>query len=225
MKRSLVPFLAFFIISCGSTKSEDTGVGEVTPGVYAGRIVCDFCPKTATVLHLRPDGTFVWKDSVADGNRWESGNGVLLRTTKNRTVSLVAESDKLRTVAIKKTTGRRDYYLQKFPDVFGKTWKLAKLGDAAIQAEEVRVPTLLLSADEFRAAGNSGCNAYSGQFELSQGHRIVFGPVAATKMFCHDALYEADFLRMLDQTDRLQLQNDTLVLFGQRRPLARFVTE
>lgn len=224
MKRFIFLVPAMVIIGCGGAKSEDVSSVAVAPGIYAGRIACVFCPQTATVLHLNSDGTFAWQDSLSEGNRWESGNGVLLRTAKGENLQLIAESDKLRTVVAKKPGVRRDYYLQKFPDVFGKTWTLVTLGQSHINADDARRPTLILSATNLRAAGNGGCNAYSGGFALSQGHGIAFGPIAATKMFCHQALYEADFLRMLELTDRLQLQSDTLVLYGQRKPLARFVS-
>lgn len=225
MKRYIFPILVLTLMGCVTTKSEDADSSEVTPGIYAGKIICEVCPKESTVLHLRADGTFAWKDSVADGNRWESANGITLRTGKNKSVQLVAESDKLRTVVARKSGVRRDYYLQKFPDVFGKTWTLVTLGAAQLKADVANRPTLLLSGTELRAAGSSGCNAYSGGFALSQGHGIDFGPIAATKMFCHDALYEADFFQMLGHADRLQLEADTLVLYGQRKPLARFVSE
>lgn len=228
MKRYVTLLLGVAFLGCGPTKPEDSGAKEITPGIYAGRISCESCPTQSTALHLKPDGTYTWKDSPADtnqNNRWELRNGLVLRGAGGKTLDFVVDGDKLRTAnPSSNRTERRDFYLQKFPDVFDMTWKLVRLKDQPVEVTDVRVPTLRLLAKEFRAGGNGGCNTYSGAFSLSQGSGISFGPIAATKMFCHDALYEPDFLRMLEQTDRLKLERDTLVLYGQRRPLAKFVS-
>ena len=72
--------------------------------------------------------------------------------------------------------------------------------------------------------GNSGCNQFSGDYELSDGNRIRFSRVISTKIACMDMTLEHRFLEVLANTDNYSLKNDTLSLNRERMaPLARFV--
>lgn len=65
-------------------------------------------------------------------------------------------------------------------------WALTKLGDSAITAAE-REPYLMLQHVTRRASGFTGCNMFTGPYELA-GERLIFGPVAMTRMACASSM-------------------------------------
>lgn len=79
---------------------------------------------------------------------------------------------------------------------------------------------------EMRAAGNSGCNSFTGSYELKDGSRIRFSQMASTKMACMDMTIEQEFLNILQSADSYWFDGATLVLNRARMaPLARFEIE
>jgi putative lipoprotein len=75
------------------------------------------------------------------------------------------------------------------------------------------------------AAGSTGCNGFSGQFERD-GDRIRFGRMAATLMACADPALMAQerrFLQVLERVDRAAVVGDDMTLYAGDQPLARFV--
>ncbi len=95
----------------------------------------------------------------------------------------------------------------------GTTWVLASY-DGPIVPEGVSVDLLL---EQGEASGNSGCNSYSGGYELA-GDELAFGPMAATQMACppEQMDVEAAYLAALERTAAYQMEGDELVLFDPR---------
>src|SRR5690606_31454593 len=106
-----------------------------------------------------------------------------------------------------------------------KYWKLTAIEGQKVQSSEtwVREPHFILKADENRVTGSTSCNSFFGTNELSEGSRIRFSKLGATKMACKDMELERQFFEVLELADNYTINNDTLYLNKARRaPLARF---
>lgn len=107
-----------------------------------------------------------------------------------------------------------------------KYWKLVELKGQAVSMGEQRPKEahFILKNEDSRLVGNSGCNSFSGTYELADGNRIRFSQLIATKMACMDMNTEQQFLQVLSAADNYSLQGDSLSLNRARMaPLARFV--
>lgn len=108
----------------------------------------------------------------------------------------------------------------------GSDWWLASLGGAAAHTgPDSTVPMLRLDAADARAAGNGGCNRFSGSYTL-EGNALSFGPLAMTRRACvEEALnrQETAFGQALADTRSWRMAGDTLVLAGDAGDLARLV--
>lgn len=101
----------------------------------------------------------------------------------------------------------------------GTAWVLEDLGGTAVLD---RAQPTLEFADSGKVAGNGSCNRFFGSVQLS-GDSISFGPLGTTKMACADSVgrQEATYLKALQDAERLQLDDRTLLIFskGLTRPL------
>ncbi|HEX8906752.1 MAG TPA: META domain-containing protein [Longimicrobiaceae bacterium] len=104
-------------------------------------------------------------------------------------------------------------------------WVLVELGGQPARAAGTnRAPTLRLDAAQKRAAGDAGCNTFSGGYELS-GQTLRFGTLASTRRACADeelTRQEGAFLRALADTRTWRVAGNVLVLSGEAGTLARF---
>jgi heat shock protein HslJ len=105
-------------------------------------------------------------------------------------------------------------------------WKLVNLGgQPARVAENIAEPHLLLHPAKKQADGSTGCNRFSGSYELS-GDSLRLGPLAATRRACLDPKMnrqESTLFEAFDATRSWKATGDTLVLSGEGGPVARFV--
>lgn len=95
-------------------------------------------------------------------------------------------------------------------------WTVTAIGGGAVP-EGVAVT---MAFDDGRIAGTSGCNRYSGAFELT-GEGLAFGPAAGTRMACPEAqmAVESAFFAALQAVDRFDLDAEGgLVLIGGDAP-------
>lgn len=97
----------------------------------------------------------------------------------------------------------------------GPIWYPTSLQGRAVNPE---LGVTLVFLDEQRLAGHSGCNRYGGGYQLT-GEGLNIGELFSTRMACMDAersRMEADFLALLQQVDRFDLndQEGTLELWG-----------
>ena len=95
-----------------------------------------------------------------------------------------------------------------------------KISRPALGQKEIH---MILKKDSARVQGNSGCNTFTGGYELKEPNRISFSQVASTQMACIDMENETQFLKVLSQADSYYLKGDTLQLIRARMaPLAVF---
>ena len=104
-------------------------------------------------------------------------------------------------------------------------WKAVAIGDRPTHvAENISEPHLLLHPGDTRASGSSGCNGFSGSYQLS-GDSLRFGKLLSTMRACVDPelnRQERAFLDALGATRSWRVSGDTLVLSDGTRGLARF---
>jgi heat shock protein HslJ len=69
-------------------------------------------------------------------------------------------------------------------ELYGKAWKLVRLGDADVAADATqRQAYLVLQQQDSRVSGSLGCNAVNGSYTLS-GEHLAFGALRSTRMAC-----------------------------------------
>ena len=94
-------------------------------------------------------------------------------------------------------------------------WKLVELGgEPARVAENIAEPHLLLHPAKKQADGSTGCNRFSGSYEL-RGDSLRLGPLAATRRACLDPemnRQESTLLEAFSATRSWKATGDTLVL-------------
>lgn len=105
-------------------------------------------------------------------------------------------------------------------------WKLTELNGNAVVNDGKESPEiyLVLYTAESRAAGNAGCNRYSGNYELNaNGFNIKFMPFIHTEMACPALGTEQAYLKIFEMADSYYVTDSSLQLNrGRMAPLARF---
>jgi len=115
----------------------------------------------------------------------------------------------------------------RFAALEGGPWLLLELDGAIVQLPAgERQPYLLFLQQERKVTGFSGCNEFTGGYEL-KGDALSFGPLAATRRFCAGAAgdIEQAFLGALGKVSGWRLDRQMLLLLGGDRVLARLQQE
>jgi heat shock protein HslJ len=85
-----------------------------------------------------------------------------------------------------------------------------------------RIPVLNFILDSKRVAGNTGCNNFSGTFNIDKNSITFNHDFVSTKMAC-PGYDEAAFERSLLRTDNFEINGDTLSLKVNQTPLSYWV--
>lgn len=92
------------------------------------------------------------------------------------------------------------------------TWQVVQIGAEGLElVPEDQRPTLMFDTKKMKVSGSTGCNTYSGSYELDLG-LMHFGPAAVTKKACPNATTETAFLDALQKTSKVQFDNSMLKL-------------
>lgn len=110
----------------------------------------------------------------------------------------------------------------------GTEWRLVSLGPSGAEANVVAGTTVTLKfGEDGRASGSTGCNAYSGTYQV-RGDNLTFGRLASTRRACLDQnanQQEQRFLSALESASRFRLADDRLTIFSDRgRNVLNFVS-
>ncbi|MFQ3229926.1 META domain-containing protein [Reinekea sp.] len=107
-----------------------------------------------------------------------------------------------------------------------KYWKLIELKGqkVTISPGQEKEAHFVLHTEASKLAGYSGCNAFFGEYTLSEGNRIRFENLASTMRACPDLnVSEQELFQVFGMVDNYTIHNDTLQLnIGRRAPLAVF---
>jgi heat shock protein HslJ len=107
----------------------------------------------------------------------------------------------------------------------GKTWKLKTLNGKDMSDLKLdRDVYFMLTKEENRVSGFSGCNNMMGSYTLEEGNRIKFSQMASTMMACPDGVFnESEFIEIFELADNYTINNNELSInVGRRAPLAVF---
>lgn len=238
--------LTVIVAGCKSTQQTTEKEKEATmdssrtsldwDGYYVGTLPCADCPGIKVELELKTDQTFILKETYMERDvapfitkgsfNWnKQGNSITLNFDDrpgtnylvgentliqldmkgNRITGDLADLFKLRKKQIKITDTR---------------WKLVELRGQEVVNSKAFV---VFSTEKNQVYGNSGCNRFTGSFELGEGNRLALSQIASTRMACPDMETEQTFLSVLDMVDNYSISGGTLSLNKARMaPLARF---
>src|SRR3982751_4100053 len=110
------------------------------------------------------------------------------------------------------------------PDSYwgNQRWVLTEMKEVPVQQSGTRRDAFLeFMPTDKKMAGNAGCNRISGGYTLENKNRIKFGEVISTKMACQDMVFETTFLSLLNEVNRFEQQNTTLILKDDKRILLK----
>jgi heat shock protein HslJ len=104
-------------------------------------------------------------------------------------------------------------------------WRLTAVGgDSARVAQNIQEPHFILHPADTRVSGSTGCNQFSGSYELS-GQSLRFGKVISTLRACLDPelnRQERTFLDAVNAARQWKVTGDSLELSGEAGPLVSF---
>ena len=101
----------------------------------------------------------------------------------------------------------------------GTEWRLVSLGPAGAETDVVAGTTVTLNfGDDGRASGSTGCNSYSGTYQV-RGDNLSFGRLVSTRRACLDQnanQQEQRFLAALEAANRFRLSSNRLTILADR---------
>lgn len=106
-------------------------------------------------------------------------------------------------------------------NLYDKSWKMVELNHKPL-VKPPRLPELIFKEDG-TFSGNNGCNSIGGRYEFSEGNGIKFSNVFSTKRACIDNTLDMEFDKMLENSNRYKLKNDTLYLQVAAKTVSKFV--
>lgn len=98
-----------------------------------------------------------------------------------------------------------------------RSWRVVRIGGEAVPALDTpRAPYLRFESMPRRVQGATGCNTFSGGYEVN-GDRLVFHPLIATRMHCGEVMaIEQALLKALGATRAWRGGEDRLELLDER---------
>ncbi len=124
------------------------------------------------------------------------------------------------------SAGKKNNATDKNTAMTEKYWKLVEIRGQRVTAENfVKEPHFILKSVDNRIIGNSGCNSFSGTYEIHpETNRIAIHNVAMTRMACIKPTVEDAYVKILETADNYTLKKDTLSLNkGRMATMAKFV--
>lgn len=108
-------------------------------------------------------------------------------------------------------------------DLTSKKWMLRSINGKAVDLKK-NAPFLNFDAEKGSAGGNSGCNAFGGDYSVT-GSSIKFGDMIQTMMACeHEGRMEIErgFMNGLRNANRFDLRGNRLTLYRGNREMLVF---
>ncbi|UYQ95288.1 META domain-containing protein [Chitinophaga horti] len=106
-------------------------------------------------------------------------------------------------------------------DLYGKEWKLMELNGKQVNTTAERLPTIKFEKEGARVSGFAGCNRMMGTFTIN-AEKLIFSPLAATKMACMDDNVETEYLAALSGVNTFSVDAGMLQLQAGDTVLAKF---
>lgn len=187
------------LITGGFTLS---GVDSIDFGEIASTLMA--CPQYATEQDFLT--------ALQEANRWMISGGQLFLLQGSDVVASFTGS----TIDVAEEAGNM---------AVNGTWELSYISGPRIAFDALypqQKPTLVISMPNTKATGNSGCNSFSVDVKIKD-KTILFGPIAATKMYCEGS-GESTYFDNLGKVDTWQMDdNNNLALMIGDVVMMRFI--
>jgi heat shock protein HslJ len=109
-------------------------------------------------------------------------------------------------------------------NIYNTTWELEYISGTRIAFEGLfpeTKPTLILNEQQLTYGGNTGCNGYTGSFEM-KNNVILYGQTTKTMRYCEGGGEEA-FLGMLKRANKPVIDSEgKLLMMMDDIPMMRF---
>ncbi|WP_019614053.1 META domain-containing protein [Psychromonas ossibalaenae] len=152
-------------------------------------------------------------------------NGQLLFINTTSTPAFAEQDNKAVNMMLSKVSMDRKAAMVNTDAGFENTyWKLIELnGSPVVTKENAKDINMTFSSEEQMAQGFSGCNGFSGGYQLN-GNQITFSPFMSTMMACPDMdKTEIPFLKTLADTELYEINGKILSLVdAQSQVIMRF---
>lgn len=254
-KRVFICGVAMLMIGLASCKSSSDTTNSSTEAVvdihdnksldwigsYSGTIPCADCIGIQLNLRLSEDGTYVLKEKYLgkEDNSFDTSGKVVW--DKNKHIITIGEGKETmkftvgsNMLTLLDTEGNR--ITGEFADMYNlakvdmglveKYWKLTELyGVPIVTPENGKEAHMILNIDGNRVHGNSGCNTFSGTYDLKPGNRLSFSKMVLTRMMCIQGIeIETKMNQAFEATESYAVSGDSLMLNGSgKASLARFI--
>lgn len=215
-------------------------------GVYKGTIPCADCSGIETVLELKTNAKFtLFKKYLEKNDKGTTQTGTFTWNDKGNTITLSGIENESNQYFVgenqifildmdgKKVEGKMAnlYILKKEVNgdsvhaesqlVVGKKYKLIELNGKKIDTK--KKDFFIEFNKDGRFSAFAGCNNMAGEYKVENTFRIKFSKVLSTMMACDDMATEKEVAEVLELTDNLSLNKNSLSLNKARMaPLARF---
>lgn len=206
-------------------------------GVYTGVLPCTDCEGIRTKIILR-DSTYnlssmyLGKEEVTENVSygsfsWTSDGSTVVLHDEPKPNSYKVEENRLVKLDMEDhiISGELSemYQLNKLSHpILDQKWVLIELNGSVPDYGNAKVIDLRLNSEDSRAIGFSGCNNYTGEFDLDETI-LRFSKMAATLMACDKMDLESEYNRMLNAVTGFTLERETLVLHSaEKQAVARF---
>lgn len=219
-------------------------------GTYEGITPCASCEGIKTTLTLNQDSSFVMSTQYLGKSeevleikgtfKWnDAGNIISLNGIKDAPHQFLVGENMLLQLDMEgnRITGdlADKYILTKIQEteksnneettLINTHWELTEIMGKPVTKGETqkRAVFIMFDGEKKRVNGFGGCNNFMGGFEIKQGNRISFSPMASTMMACENMEMEANFMKTLQQVDNFTIQDNVLSLHKARMsPLLKF---
>jgi heat shock protein HslJ len=233
MKKVLTyTFVLLLFASCKTKSDTHTSMNSLDwDGTYTGKLSTKDCPEAESVIILNSDMTYKMS-TTCNGNVMESfgkltwnksGYAVTLtdNITKQKMTFKVGENNL-------QSTDSNDMLRKVMKDnITEKYWKLIELSGNPIERNEdsPKEAHVIFKTENNRINGSSGCNSFSGSYELGPETKVRISDVVSTRMMCPNIETENGLFEAFKNADNYTVSEDgnTLSLNrGRMAPLARF---
>lgn len=233
-------FISALVISCSSTekftnnkKTEDSeGFGDLEwEGTYTGEEECATCKHISKAVTLYGDETFEATLEYIGSSKplierytgdfeWGMNGKLHLKPDGGGDIGvkdyliahglLIPISDEGHPM----TGGYTVLNKISATSIFGKKWSLIELyGTKFRTSDNSDIQNAFINFDNNGAAyGNSSCNSFSGQFNITNGQVLEFDAIASTRKACKNMNMETKFLNMLENTKSYELDGEEMHL-------------
>lgn len=98
--------------------------------------------------------------------------------------------------------------------ILNDIWVLESiLGEKAVLEEVIQRPQLEIQLRDMKLMGNDGCNGFFANIDYLDNEKILLGPIAGTRMFCHPMDVPDRFNQQLNNVKSYQLKGLKLRFF------------